>query len=122
MNKLIPNPKKTAFMVIGHTLNTRDLNRSEILMLDVSDIKRVDQAKSLGITIDEKITWGEHLRRVKGKMSDGLSAVKRLKSILPQSQLCSVYYARVESHLRYGNVSCGSLCKTKLAALQRLQA
>ena len=55
-------------------------------------------------------------------MSAGLSALKRLKNILPQSQLCSVYYALVESHLRYGDVIWGSLCKTKLAALQRLQS
>ena len=90
-------------------------------MLDGSNIKRVDQAKSLGITIDEKLTGDEHLRRVKGKMNSGLSALKRLKNILPQSQLCSVYYALVESHKRYGDVIWGSLCKTKLAALQRLQ-
>ena len=55
-------------------------------------------------------------------MSAGLSALKRLKNILPQSQLCSVYYALVESHLRYGDVIWGSLCKTKLTALQRLQS
>ena len=55
-------------------------------------------------------------------MSACLSALKRLKNILPQSQLCSVYYALVESHLRYGDVIWGSLCTTKLAALQRLQS
>ena len=32
-----------------------------------------------------------------------------------------VYYALVESQLRYGDVVWGSLSKTKLAALQRLQ-
>ena len=45
----------------------------------------------------------------------------RLKNILPQSQLSIVYYALVESHLRYGDVVWGSLSKAKLAALQRLQ-
>ena len=55
-------------------------------------------------------------------MSAGLSALKRLKNILPQSQVCSVYYALVKSHLRYGDVIWGSLCKTKLTALQRLQS
>ena len=91
-------------------------------MMEGSNIKRVDQAKSLGITIDEKLTWDGHIRRVKGKMRAGLSALKRLKNILPQSQLSSVYYALVESHLRYGDVIWGSFCITKLAALQRLQA
>ena len=55
-------------------------------------------------------------------MSAGLSAPKRLKNILPQSQLCSVYYALVESYLSYGDVIWSSLRKTKLAALQRLQS
>ena len=120
MNKLSPNHKKTEFMVIGHTLKTRKLNLMEVLMLDGSDIKRVDQAKSLGITIDEKPTWNQTLKRVKVKMSADHSDQKRLKNILPQSQLCSMYYALVESHLRYGDVIWSSLCKTKLAALQSL--
>ena len=122
VNKLSPNPKKTEFMVIGHPLKTRSVDLPEVLTLDGSDIKKVGQAKSLGIIIDESLTWDEQYRRVKGKMSAGLSALKRLKNILPQSQLCSVYYALVESHLHYGDVIWGSLCKTKLAALQRLQS
>ena len=61
-------------------------------------------------------------RLVTGKMSAGLLALKRLINIFPQSPLCSVYYALIESHLRYGDVILGSLCKIKLIALQRLQA
>ena len=98
VNKLSPNPKKTEFMVIGHSLKTKNLNIPQTLRLD-----------------------GQY-KRVKSKMSADLSALKRLKNILPQSQLCSVYYALVESHLRYGDVIWGSLCKTKLTALQRLQS
>ena len=48
-------------------------------------------------------------------------SLKRLKNILPQSQLCCVYYGLVESHLRYGDVVWGSLNKSKIVALQRLQ-
>ena len=98
------------------------LFKQQALTLDGSDIKKVDQVKSLGIIIDENLTWDEQYKHVKGKMSAGLSALKRLKNNLPQSQLCSVYYALIESHLRYGDVVWGSLCKTKLAALQRLQS
>ena len=55
------------------------------------------------------------------KINSGIWALKRLKNILPKSQLSTVYYALVESQLRYGYVVWGSLSKTKLAALQRLQ-
>ena len=47
--------------------------------------------------------------------------LKRLKNILPQSQLCCVYRRLVESHLPYGNVVWGSLNKSNIVALQCLQ-
>ena len=51
------------------------------------------------------------------KSNSGIWALKRLKNILPQSQLSIFYYALVESQLRYGDVVWGSLSRTKLAAL-----
>ena len=83
VNKLSPNPKKTEFMVIGHPLKTKNLDLPQALTLDGSDIKKVEQVKSLGIIIDENLTWDEQYKHVKGKMSAGLSALKRLKNILP---------------------------------------
>ena len=55
------------------------------------------------------------------KINSRTWALKKLKNILPQSQLSFVYYALVESQLRYGDVAWGSFSRTKLAALQRLQ-
>ena len=59
--------KKTEFMVIGHPLKTKTLDLPEVLTLDGSDIKKVGQAKSLGIIIDENLTWDEQFRRVRAK-------------------------------------------------------
>ncbi len=61
-------------MVIGHPLKTRKHDLPEVLKLNHSDIKKVDQTKSLGIIIDENLTWNEQFRHVEGKMSAGLSA------------------------------------------------
>jgi len=47
--------------------------------------------------------------------------MKKLKNIILQTKLCSVYYAIVESHLRYANEIWGRLPKAKLDTLQRLQ-
>ena len=41
--------------------------------------------------------------------------------MIPQTKLCSVHHAIVESHLRYANEVWGSLPKTKLDTIQRLQ-
>ena len=55
------------------------------------------------------------------KLNSGIWTLKRLTNVLPQSQLSIVYYALLESQLRYGDVVWGSLPRAKLAALQRLQ-
>ena len=55
------------------------------------------------------------------KICRGLASLKNLNNILPQSKLCSVYYAIVESHLRYADIIWGSLPARKIEALQRLQ-
>ena len=58
---------------------------------------------------------------MKGKVSCGLKSLKKIQNLLSQSQLDHVYRALVESHLRYANVIWGSLPKTRLSTLQRLQ-
>ena len=47
--------------------------------------------------------------------------VEEIEKYNSQSKLCSVYYAIVESHLRYANEIWGILPKTKLDTLQLLQ-
>ena len=108
-------------MIIGRPLKTKNLELPELLKLNNSDIKRVNKTKSLGMIVDEKLNWDEQFKRTTGKMGVGLAALKKIKNIVPQSQLCSVYYTLIESHLRYAGVIWGSLSKTKLASLQRLQ-
>ena len=68
--------------------------------------------------IDEKLNWEEYFRLTKGNDSRGLAALKRLKNVIPQFQLCNVYYALIESHLCYADIIWGSLLKTKIAGLQ----
>ena len=63
---------------------------------------------------------------LKGKLETGVEKIQGLtsqfqKNILPQSKLCCVYYAIVESHLRYADVIWGSLPARKIETLQRLQ-
>ena len=51
----------------------------------------------------------------------GLASLRKLKNILPQSQLLDVYRTLVESHLRYANVVWGAFPSTKLSTLQKCQ-
>ena len=76
---------------------------------------------SLGVIIDEGLKWKDQYKSLTGKLAGGLSSLKKLKDVLPQSKLCDVYHALFESHIRYGNVVWGSISSSEIQALQRLQ-
>ena len=84
-------------------------------------IQRVHEVIYLGVTIDENLSWNKQYKRLKCKLRSGLSSLRRLKNILPQSKSDQVYRALFESHLRYGDELWESLSATKLEHLQRLQ-
>ena len=62
VNKLSPNPQKTEFMIMGHSLSTRKPELPEALELNSSEIKRVEKTKYLGIIIDENLDWDEQFK------------------------------------------------------------
>ena len=105
----------------GHPRWTNKVEISKPLHLYDSEIKRVAKTKSLEVTVYEGLNWDDHFSKVKGKINGGLKSLKKLKNLISQSQLDHVYRALTESHLRYANVIWGSLPKSKLSTLQRLQ-
>ena len=120
-NKLSLNAEKSEFMLIGHP---KQLNKAKDFPdLEVEDQKlcRAQKTKYLGVIIDESMNWEEQLKTVKRKIKNGLGAMFKLKNILSQKQLATVYRALIESHLRYCSVIWGCLSNTKLESLQRLQ-
>ena len=91
------------------------------LKVDDQKLCRAQKTKYLGVTIGESMNWEEQLKTVKRKIKNGLGAMFKLKNILSQKQLATVYRALIESHMRYCSVIWGCLSNTKLESLQRLQ-
>ena len=101
--------EKSEFMLIGHP---KQLNRAKNFPdLQVEDKKfcRVKKTKYLGVILDESMNWEEQLKTAKRKIKNGLGAMFKLKNILSQKQLATVYRALIVSHLRYCSVIWGSL-------------
>ena len=115
------NPKKTEHMIIVHPSRINKITDITEFKMNGTEIKRAQHEKSLGIIIDEKLNWNDHVELLQGKVAAGLSPLKKLKNILPQSKLCSVYQVSIESHRRFAFIVWGNLPKTKLLTLQRFQ-
>ena len=67
-------------MIVGHPWRINEVEVSEPLNLNDSEIKRVAKTKSLGAVVDERLNWDNQFSKVKGKISGGLRSLKTEKS------------------------------------------
>ena len=117
-NKLSLNISKTNYILIK---NNNDILLNHTLTIGDEIIKQVNKAKFLGIMIDEKLNWNDHIKYCKNKLSSGLYAINSSKHILSREHLRSLYYTLIHPHLTYGLLLWGSTYKTFLHKLEVLQ-
>ena len=60
-NKLTLNQSKTEFMLIGSRQRLRTFQSAPNLTINGTPIKQVSQAKSLGVYVDENLSWTTHI-------------------------------------------------------------
>ena len=79
-NKLSLNIAKTEYMIIGsrQRLSTFD-NYNLKVCVDNDQINRVVKFKSVGLTIDENLTWKCHIDDITKMVSSGIGALKRMR-------------------------------------------
>ncbi len=93
------------------------------LNLKVGDkpIKQVNEAKLLGIIIDESLTWDKHIYKMCNKISKRLGLLKRLKNFIPNNTLLMLFNSLVLPHFDYTNVVWGTACGTQIKYVYKLQ-
>ena len=116
-NKLSLNLEKTVYMV--HT-NKLDSYNSRVTIRN-TDICKVDSAKFLGIIVDDKLKFKNHVSEICSKMSKTCGVLRRLASIVPSQVLRSIYLSLVYPYIVYGVEVWGDCCKTKLNRLCSIQ-
>ena len=87
------------------------------LFTDGITLKRETVTKSLGIFIDENVTWKPHINTVSTMISKSIGILYRARLIIPRSQLNQLYFSFAHSYLNYANLAWGSTQKTKLSTL-----
>jgi hypothetical protein len=76
---------------------TNDLN----VFVDNEKIKKVQSTKSLGLTIDEHLTWKNHINNITKKISSGISALKRVRPFINRETAVKAYRGLVEPYFTY---------------------
>ena len=118
-NRLSLNISKTNYMLFTNQKHQPDTNIN--LQLSDSNIQRTNCAKFLGLYIDEKLKWDEHINITKKKISKSFFAINKVKYILPKKQLSTLYYSLVYPYLTYGIILWGATCHVHLSKLSIMQ-
>jgi hypothetical protein len=120
-NKLSLNASKTEYMVIGSHKRLHQTQSDPPITLGDNQIKRVKVTKSLGLMIDETLTWDEQVTLITKKVNKGLNVMRRLRDFFDIKILTTVYQTLVQPYFDYCSQVWGGLGTTLCNKLQRLQ-
>ena len=116
-NKLSLNISKTCYMLFSNTVC--DLPRK--IMIDDSTIVKTDCCKFLGLYIDSRLTWRNHIDYLCKIISRNIGVLNKIKQFLPDCILESLYNTLVVSYINYGILAWGNSPVGNLNRLYLLQ-
>ena len=101
-NRLSLNVAKTELMIIRSrqrlSVQCDDLE----IRIDDQVIKRVDpHTKSLGLTIDDHLSWCKHVDEIFQKVSSAIGVLKRVQPFISKEIAIQIYNALIIPHFDY---------------------
>ena len=106
--------------MVFHRARLKTANCND-LVIDNASITRVNSAKYLGIIIDVKFNWIEHITYIKNKISKAIGIMYKARQYLNKSSLFNLYYSYVYPYLTYCIEVWGCAYPTHLQCLFLLQ-
>ena len=114
-NKLTINIQKTNFMILAR--KKIPLDDSISIRINNLSIDRVKSIKFLGVTINEKLNWANHIRNISKKLSKLNGVFYLVRHLLTLETLKYLYITLINPHLTYCNIIWGSTYKSQLRPL-----
>ena len=109
-------------MVIGSNQRIHTLSNNQIdIEIDGKSIKKVKEVKSLGLLIDEHLSWAKHIEEISKKIFSALGALKRIRPFISESTALQIYQALILPHFDYCSPVWDELSVTLSDKLQKLQ-
>ena len=114
------NPEKTKYMIIG---NTNQPHPS--LQLNDTQIDQVHSYQQLGVILNDKLNWEDHINHVISKANRKIGLMWKLSSELPRYAVENIYTSYIRPQLEYSAViynNCTREQSRRLEACQRKAA
>ena len=119
-NKLTINLEKTNYIVMKNHQNRKILTPKTIKLFDKA-IEQVNDAKFLGVVIDQNLTWRNHIELLLKSLRPTVGLMYRFADYLPRNILILMYNSFVLSKLNYCLEVWGNSADTHLNKLLLFQ-
>ena len=89
--------------------------------VDSEPVRQVNSTKTLGLTLDENLTWKNHIEVISKKVSSGIGALKRMRGLIDRETAIKVYKGFIEPFFSYCAPVWDGIGVTLSDRLQKLQ-
>jgi len=97
-NKLSLNVEKTQYIIFSK----RKLQADQLTVsINGELIKRVDSFRFLGVIIDDRLSWRQHIAHIRRKVSKSIGILRSARLLLNRDTLVTLYYAFVYPYFNY---------------------
>jgi hypothetical protein len=105
-NRLSLNVGKSKLLY--YTNRSRKPLKNIDIKINNETLKEVDNAKYLGVYMDNKLNWNVHIDNIKLRLSKGISILSLIRHYVPESTLRSLYFTFINSHTDYNLLNWGT--------------
>ena len=121
LNKLLLNPSKTEFLLIG--TKQQRLKFSDLTNLSLSNdiIPVSSSARNLGFIFDSDMSFSDQINSLSKSCHFHVRDIRRIRHLLPLSTATALANSLVSSKLDYCNSLYSGISQTNLNKLQRIQ-
>ena len=116
-NKLTLNVKKSHYMVFHRS---RIKHNQTAIKIQNCTINKTDSIKFLGVIIDNKLNWHEHIIYIKNKISKSIGIIYKVRKYVEKQTIKNMYYTFVFPYLIYCNEIWGNACQAYVDPLIKL--
>ena len=100
-NKLSVNSQKTSYTIFSN--NYRKLpDFLNSITINNTTIKRTSSTKYLGIILDEKLKWDDHIASLQKSLMKISNSLKIIKHYIPEKNKILLFNAYISSKIQYG--------------------
>ena len=114
-NKLSLNIGKTKISLFHKPSRKDDLSLLlPRLLIKKHKVKSVRSIRSLGVLLDENLSWKDHIKYIENKFVKNIGLLYRAKLFLDKNLLLTICYSHIHTYLNYANLLWGSTNRINL--------